>query len=210
MLKLWYEREMDQKLNIHTQSIREWEDIEKAKSYNRTEATPYQALDRFFEFYELPERAKFVDIGCGSGRMLFYVHHRFDIPVTGIELNPQTFYDLEQNKVHYLENAQSTSSQIILQNIYAEEYIFQAEDNVIYFFNPFTIRIFAKVIQNLEQSIFEHTRNVDIILYYPLYEIQQFMETKTIFERVGSVSLQNIYEDEFEKFIVYRYEAPQE
>ncbi len=205
MLHLWYERRLDRQLNIRTEAVREWSDSGKSRFYNRTEATPYQAIDRLFEFYTLPEQAQFVDVGCGSGRMAFYVHHKFQIPVKGIELNPITFADLEKNILSYSER--NDISQIPLQFFceYAEKFPFSASDNVFYFFNPFTVSIFAKVIRNIEDSVFRNSRQVDIILYYPVYELQRFMEKQTIFERVGSINLQNIYEDEYEKFIVYRY-----
>ncbi|NLZ71490.1 MAG: hypothetical protein GX909_03175, partial [Clostridiaceae bacterium] len=57
MLKLWYEREMEKRLNIETMAFREWQDVTKTKDYNRTESTPYQAIDKLFEYYSLPDHA---------------------------------------------------------------------------------------------------------------------------------------------------------
>ena len=39
---------------------------------------------------------KFVDFGCGLGRVAFYVHNRFDIDVTGIEGNYDVYKELKQ------------------------------------------------------------------------------------------------------------------
>lgn len=217
MLKLWYEREMEKRLNIETMAFREWQDVTKTKDYNRTESTPYQAIDKLFEYYSLPDHANFVDIGCGLGRMAFYVHDRFNIPVTGIELNPLTFYDLQKNAERYQEQKRDLKRQekahfkkqisapLNFYCDYAEKFPITKEQNVFYFFNPFTTHIFDLVIRNIENSIFEYPRTVDIVLYYPLYEVQQLIERKTIFERLGSVHLDEIFQDENEKFIVYQY-----
>ena len=32
-----------------------------------------------------------VDFGCGRGRVAFYIHNRFHVPVTGIEANDKTY-----------------------------------------------------------------------------------------------------------------------
>lgn len=53
MFHLWYERQMDRELNIRTRIMREWTEIEDLMLYNRLESTPYQALDKLFEFNEL-------------------------------------------------------------------------------------------------------------------------------------------------------------
>lgn len=247
MFHLWYERQMDHELNIRTRIMREWTEVEDLLQYNRLESTPYQALDKLFEFNELDSDADFVDFGCGSGRVAFYVHNRFNIPVTGIELNMETYYELKNNmasylkaspKVNFLENI-ATYKKIEQYNMsdekynydlnsrnfdkrkniikkenqasirfvqeYAEKYQIQKNQNVFYFFNPFTVKIFAQVIRNIEQSLFDNPRTAEIILYYPMYDYQEFMEKKTIFQRVGSISLRML-EDEFEKFIIYRYD----
>ncbi|HHU53153.1 MAG TPA: hypothetical protein GXZ43_03615 [Clostridiaceae bacterium] len=248
MFHLWYERQMDRELHIKTQFMREWTEIEDLLLYNRLESTPYQALDKLFEFNDLGSDSNFVDFGCGSGRVAFYVHNRFNIPVTGIELNLETYYELEDNltsyikanpKVNFAENI-ALYQQVEQHNIsdkkynydfkpgknnkrsknkkvkqkpapikfvqeYAELYQIQNNQNVFYFFNPFTIKIFTQVIRNIEHSLFDNPRAAEIILYYPMYDYQTFMENKTIFQREGSISL-DMLEDEFEKFIIYRYD----
>lgn len=248
MFHLWYERLMDNKLNIETQAMREWVELDDLVTYNRLESTPYQALDKLFEFNELGLDSNFVDFGCGTGRVAFYIHNRFNIPVTGIELNQLTYHDLINNyhsylaanpqvdfskeMNSYLENSKSAAELSDLQQKpeksgkrkikqakqkhstiaplnfvqeYAEKYEIQADQNVFYFLNPFTVSIFVEVVRNIEQSLYHNPRPAELILYYPMYEYQSFMERKTVFNREGSIRL-NMLEDEFEKFIVYRYQ----
>src|SRR5690625_3631562 len=75
-------------LNIRTTGLREWR---KETRYHRYEATPYKALDELFKFYKLEQSDRVVDVGCGRGRVPFYIHNRFKIPVTGVEVNDLTF-----------------------------------------------------------------------------------------------------------------------
>lgn len=207
MLHLWYEKQMDRELNIDTSGIREWRDEEARKFYNRTEATPYQAIDKLFEYYKLLSNANFVDFGCGTGRMTFYIHHRFKVPVTGIELNDLTYTDLLKNKKMYSAKHSNNKASLEIIQEYAENYSIRKNQNTFYFFNPFTVNIFAKVINNIEQSLLENPRDADIILYYPVYQLQQLMRDRRMFERVGSINLQNIFEDEYEKFIIYHFDS---
>ena len=156
LLHLWYERKMDRELNIDTAAIREWQDIESQIIYNRTEATPYQAIDKLFDYYELLPNANFVDFGCGSGRMAFYVHNRFEIPVTGVELNNLTYTDLLNNKETYLSKNTRQNAPLNLIRDYAEKYTITKEQNTFYIDNQGiyynTIQI-NEVIRKIEELI---------------------------------------------------------
>lgn len=205
MLKLWYEREMDDRLGIETTALREWNDPEREQYYYRTESTPYQALDELFAHYRFPLQAHLVDFGCGTGRMAFYAHRYFNIPVTGIELNEETFADLEANISGYQMKTGQELFNPPLEFVhgYAEQFSITEDHNVFYLFNPFSLDIFYQVIGNIEQSFFAHPRAIDVILYYPLFSIQRYMDRGTIFERRKAIQLAEIFEDEHEKFLLY-------
>ena len=42
-----------------------------------------------------------MDFGCGRGRVAFYIHNKFHIPVTGIEINDKTYGEALDNKLRY-------------------------------------------------------------------------------------------------------------
>ena len=42
-----------------------------------------------------------MDFGVGRGRVSFYTHHKFQVPVTGIEVNDITFDELLKNQERY-------------------------------------------------------------------------------------------------------------
>ncbi|MCK9526616.1 MAG: SAM-dependent methyltransferase, partial [Limnochordia bacterium] len=80
-------KKYDRELGIRTVGLREWSG---QTHYNRYEATPYEALDTLFRSYNVRRHKRVVDFGCGRGRVAFYIHRRFQVPVVGIEANDKT------------------------------------------------------------------------------------------------------------------------
>ena len=92
------ERKFDQALSIRTEGLREWRGSD---NYNRYEATPYKALEQLFSKYKLEKTDHLVDFGSGRGRVVFYIHRRFQIPVTGVEAHEITLEEGFRNKSSY-------------------------------------------------------------------------------------------------------------
>lgn len=198
------ERKYDRLLQIKTTGLREWRD--QSLPYNRYEPTPYRALERLFEVYRLNKDDEVVDFGVGRGRVSFYIHHRFHIPVTGIEVNETTLEEAFHNKASYRQKAKHIEAPIRLYYGLAEQYAIQHTENCFYFFNPFSIKIFKKVVNNILLSVKECKRTVDIILYYPLPEYKKFLHDKTSFRLMDKVKVPGT-KDKLDKFLIYRLEA---
>lgn len=198
------EKEMDMKLNIRTNGIREWG--KDGSGYNRYEATPYKALERFFSTYQLDETARLVDFGCGRGRVTFYLHHKFKVPVTGVEANDKTFTEALTNKQTYRRKRAHIAAPIQLEFALAEQYEVHPEDNHFYFFNPFSLKVFKQVVMNIKKSLKAHQRQAELIMYYPLPEFKRFLQTHTSFELVRKVEVPGEH-GEYGKFVVFRYSA---
>lgn len=196
------ERKKDKQLYIKTTGIREWKEHEI--DYNRCESTPYIALDKLFQSYKISKKDKLVDFGCGRGRVAFYIHHRFHIPVTGIEVNHITYDEVINNKKTYRFRAKHIKAPIRFEYGLAENYEIQPDDNIFYFFNPFSVKIFKKVVYNILDSINRNYRPVDIIMYYPLSEYKQFLKRKTSFVLLNKIRVPGA-KDNKEKFLIYRY-----
>lgn len=197
------ERKQDRLLHIKTVGIREWP--AKVIHYNRYEATPYSALDKLFTVYTLHPDDRFVDFGCGRGRVSFYVHNRFQIPVTGIEVNEKTLEEALENKAMYRQRRKHIRAPIRFKFGLAEQYEVKDTDNCLYFFNPFSVQIFKQVVGNILKSVNEVERTVDIILYYPLPEYKQFLATKTPFQLLNKVNAPGEH-GKYGKFLIYRYD----
>lgn len=196
------ERRQDKLLYIRTTGIREWKDPKVR--YNRCESTPYIALDKLFESYKINKNHKIVDFGCGKGRVVFYIHHRFKVPITGIEVNDKTYDEAINNKESYRFREKHIEAPIKFEYGLAEHYKIKPDDNLFYFFNPFSVHIFKKVIKNILNSVEEHNRTIDIILYYPMPEYKEFMKKKTPFILLNKIRVPDI-NDNRAKFLIYRY-----
>lgn len=197
------DRKRDLELLVHTTGLRSWTGT-NAKRYNRAESTPYKALDDFFKCYEVSEDDVFVDFGAGRGRTSFYVHNRFGIPVRGVELHELTFDDLVKNERHYLRAKGLEFSNIYFEFGYAEQYQIQEDENIFYFFNPFSVGIFREVVANILASLEKNPREADLILYFPENAFKKFMEHETPFKRLKTIRLPWKAHPK-KKFIVYRY-----
>lgn len=198
-------KEYDKMLGIHTTSIGERPN--QSAHYHHYEATPYRILDALFEEYELLKTDGFVDIGCGKGRVLFYVHNRFHCSVKGIEMNEQLFRRALENEESYMQKVKKNKGFIRIECSLAETYSVEENDNRFFFFNPFSIQILRKVVDNIQSSVEQWKRDVDVILYYPTAEYIEYLETHTPFKLVQEVKVPGLSEiNPSERFVIFRYE----
>lgn len=195
------ERKQDRLLGIRTVGIREWKDFEF--QYNRYEATPYKALNELSENYMFRDTDKIVDFGCGRGRVAFYLHNRFHLPVTGIEANEKTYEEALENLAGYRLRAKHITAPIKFKYGLAQHYKIDKEDNCFYFFNPFSVHIFRKVVHNILRSVEKERRTVDLILYYPISEYKDFLESNTPFTILDEIKVPDV-SDKNEMFLIYR------
>jgi SAM-dependent methyltransferase len=173
--------------------------------YNRYEPTSYSALKILCEQYKFSAEDRIVDFGCGKGRLNFYINHFFHSNVTGIEMNNFFYKEAVDNKRDYLKKHKNKNDDINFLNCFAEKYDINPSDNKFYFFNPFSVQIFMKVLGNIFISIEEYKRTVDVILYYPSQDYIYFMETSTPFELINKINLPDLYDkDTRQSFLVYR------
>ena len=196
----------DEKLLIRTTGIREWRE---ETPYNRAESTPYLALETLFERYKLSEKDQLVDFGAGRGRVAFYIHNKFNIPITAVELNELTLDEALRNKRGYRTHANHLEAPIQFQYGYAEQYEVTEEDNKFYFFNPFKAEIFEEVVENIVESAEKVGKEIDIILYYPMPGYKRYLQEKTDFKLVEKVLVDGM-KDKREKFLIYRLDPTEQ
>ncbi|WP_421383734.1 methyltransferase domain-containing protein [Bacillus salacetis] len=188
----------DQLLNIKTESVQKA--AYASQHYNRYEPTPYPVLDRLFEFVEFEDSDRVVDFGCGTGRLNFYLHYRFQPTVIGVEMNEFYYREALENRKNYLSKFNLDGEQVQFENCLAQNYGIHPEDNVFYFFNPFSVRIFISVINNILQSFEERNRDMQLVLYYAPEDYVFFLENQTAFRMEKEIVLPG---NEYEKILIY-------
>lgn len=189
-------------LNIKTSG--EQKIFNESLHYNRYEPTSYDVLNALCENLEFNEEDSLVDFGCGKGRLNFYLNNFYNIDVTGIEMNKFFFEECLSNKKSYLSNRKNKEDKIQFSNCFAEKYKVKKNDNKFYFFNPFSEQIFIKVIGNILDSLLEHERQVNIILYYPSEDYLYYLDNYTIFSLKKEIKIPNRYDkDPREKIVIY-------
>lgn len=197
------EQDFDELLKIKT-----GEDVKrfnKSFHYHPYEPTPYSALEILFDQYECKSSDRIVDFGCGKGRLNFYIHHLFDATVVGIEMNEDFYQKAVENRISYRQKKSDRGDNILFQCCLAEEYRIDLADNRFYFFNPFSIQIFRKVINNILLSAEKSQREIELILYYPSEDYIYFLEKDTSFELKQEVILPGLYKkNSNERFLIYR------
>ena len=196
------EKEMDRLLHIKTEGTLEL--MNQSVHYNRYEATPYEALKELFHHYG-PTEGRIVDIGCGKGRLSFYAHHHFQLASIGIEMSGKLYQDALENLQSYDKSGKKTNGLITFERGLAQDYEIDSRDQVFYFFNPFSVQIFMKVVENILQSVDRQKRAIDLILYYPTAEYIQFLEMRTTFDLFKEVRVPGLYEqNDNERFMIFR------
>lgn len=197
------EQSYEKLLNIKTSG--EQKIFNESLHYNRYEPTSYSALEALSKQYKFTDEDSIVDFGCGKGRLNFYINHFCGSTVTGIEMNNFFYKEAIDNKRDYLKKHKNKTDKINFLNCFAEEYDINPADNKFYFFNPFSIQIFIKVIGNILVSVEESERSVDVILYYPSDDYIYFLENNTPFVLINEIKLPYLYDnDPRHSFLVYR------
>ena len=193
----------DKLLNISTTGYQNG--FNKSFHYHRYEPTPYSALDILFNHYACKSSDRVVDFGCGKGRLNFFIHYFFLSTVVGVEMNEIFYQEAVENRNRYMRKTKYTKENLHFQCCLAEEYQIHPADNRFYFFNPFSIQIFMKVINNILRSVEKAEREIDLILYYASEDYIYFLENDTSFELKEEIVLPDLYtQNPHERFLIYR------
>jgi SAM-dependent methyltransferase len=173
--------------------------------YHRYEPTPYTALEELFTQYQLKSSDRVVDFGCGKGRLNFYINYLFNASVVGVEMNDDFYEEAVENLMSYKKKNKNSVDKIHFHCCLAEEYQIDPLDNRFYFFNPFSLQIFMKIINNILLSVETSQREIELILYYVSEDYIYFLENQTSFELRKEVILPQVYEqNSYERFLIYR------
>lgn len=170
--------------------------------FHRYEPTPYDVLETLFKAYPLTTDDVLVDFGCGLGRACFLASHLFNCRSVGIEFSEEYYDRALENLETYSGNSELVS--FVLSK--AEDYFIEADQNYFYLFNPFSLVIFKKVMNQILASLAVAERKVTMVLYYPEDDVIFYIENHTLFHRVDELAASDeIRNDRRERFSIYEY-----
>ena len=185
------EREWDKRLHIKTIG-REDEDN---PHYSPYEPTPYSVLQRLADSGHIGRKDHLLDYGCGKGRVAFFMASVIGCRVTGID-HSQKLIDMAK------ENRRSSrlGDRVALVCALAEQYELH-DENVFFFFNPFSDKVFEGVVRRLMTR-----EDGKLILYYPSAEYTAFLSTLTEFEHVDTIDCGDLFNgrNDRERIEIYR------
>nr|WP_106779619.1 methyltransferase [Lysinibacillus timonensis] len=197
------ERFYEELLDIRTTGCKG--EVNNSTYYHPYEPTPYSALEELIKHYDITAQDHLVDFGCGKGRLNFFIHYLTHAFVSGIEMNEEFYEEAMKNRMGYLKKMKITEELIHFHCCKAEQYQIQPEDNIFYFFNPFSIQIFIKIINNILHSFDKHNRQIDLILYYASDDYRYYLNNRTSFDLLKEIKLPGLYEkNTYERFLIYR------
>jgi len=164
----------DAYLNVFTQ-IEEGDETSDKEIYNAYEATSYFFLERLFKAFPFAHDDHMVDFGCGKGRVLFMASQHSCKYATGYENNKNRFKILQKNVEQYRQKHGSrTRFDIYDEN--AQSAVVDDSANKFFFFEPFHLDIYARVMQNILKSIDRKQRDVTIFLYLPQESTLKYLD----------------------------------
>ncbi len=131
-------------------------------------AAPYMMLDIFYEKSNLKNSKHFLDIGCGKGRALFVAATYGAKKITGVDLSSKLLGVARTNIVCFSKNYPGKN--ITLKHDNAWYFEIEEDVDVIFLFNPFDEILMQQVADNIDISLEENPRKIQVIYFNPLHK----------------------------------------
>ena len=185
------EREWDKRLHIHTIGRED----EANPHYSPYEPTPYSVLERLADSGYVKRRDHLLDYGCGKGRVAFFMASIVGCRVTGIDHSAKLIDIAKENR-----RTSRRGDRVTLRCCLAEQYEV-ADENVFFFFNPFSEKVFEGVLRRLVQL-----RTGKIVCYYPSEAYITWLNLMPEIEHVDTIDCRDLFnrKDERERIEVFQ------
>lgn len=171
------------------------------------EPTPYSVLERLADSGFFGKDDALLDYGCGKGRVGFFLSYRTQARSIGIEYDERIFGGALENRKTVISRIKP---EFVLER--AEAYAVQAEVNRCYFFNPFSVEIFQKVMARILDSWYENPRELYLFFYYPSDEYIAWLMTVDELDFFDEIECGDLFEgsDPRERIMIFRLPGPEE
>ena len=167
------EQEWDRKLGIVTTGL---DQTHADLHHNAYEPTPYPVLNRLVDSGYVKKEGKWIDYGCGKGRVSFFLHARTGCRVTGVEYEPSIYEAAVEN-----HKGCGKPEGVAFVCASAESYEIGDADHF-FFFNPFSVPILKTVLSRILESYYKEPRTMRFFFYYPTEDyVSELMNSQLSF-----------------------------
>ncbi len=151
---------------------------------NRYETTPFVEFEALMKALPVNHQEfVFLDIGCGKGRaMLLASDYPFQ-KILGIDLADELIEVCKQNLASYRSDSQQCTT-LEAHACDAVTFPLPTSPLVIYMANPFGAEVMAPVLDNIEQSLAAHPRDLFVAYYYPVH--RDLLDQASFLERFAA------------------------
>lgn len=170
-------------------------------SVNKGEAKDYiptrgRAFRKLLDSLHFPNDSVFVDFGCGKGKLLLLASRYPFKRIVGIEFSPDLCEIAKQNVSTY-HKGKPSNVDIVCGDVI--DYRFGDDENVLFFFNPFTRPVMLRVLAKVEESFLRKPRDMWLIYNDPA--------CRDLIDRQSGFKEQRTYIYGGHDFIVFRKPA---
>lgn len=160
--------------------------IEHATHY---EPTPVAEAQRLLDASPLrPERATFVDLGAGMGRVVLLAARRPFRSVVGVEVSP-ALVEVARENIAEAHDELRVARDVRMVRADASTYRFPRGDLVVYLYNPFDATVLDSVLVNLRNADPRH----DVVLLYHTPLQRDVIEATEVFELITDMGFGVVY-----------------
>lgn len=168
-LRVRSDSRFDRQFGVDTAGIIEPSDLDidhhQKHVGHRYEPTPVLAIQAMLDNLTLPHREySFVDFGSGKGRLLLLAARYPWQNIFGVEFS-QRLHEISKANIAKWEDPRQQCTRIESILVDARDFSLPNSPLVLFFFTPFTLPVFKKVVDNIKQSLHEYPRPIQIIYY---------------------------------------------
>lgn len=190
----------------------QWDNILRIKTTGRDdsisdlvrypyEPTNYAVLEQVANSGYITKKNTLLDYGCGKGRVSFCLSYLTKCHAIGVEYNPRLYERAKNNQ----QTASSAQRVILVQEDAADFAVPMTVDRA-FFFNPFSVEILKKTLDNLRQSQMRNPRDILLCFYYPSPAYTEYLNDREELALVDTLDCQTLlnHNDPRENVLIYK------
>lgn len=190
------EREWDKRLRIQTTGRED----ETGTRFSPYEPTPYPVLARLADSGWIGPENHLLDYGCGKGRVVFFLASQLGCRATGLDYSEKLIAIAEENR------RRSGVRGVDFIRARAEQHAPREED-VFFFFNPFSEAVLAIALRRILDSGYARPRPLRLICYYPSDGYAACLLAESALTFAGEIDCRDLFDGDNPRERLLRFDA---